>query len=70
MTSAAFPSHTKLPQDNPPEIVEAAKEVIKKLRLKRFVLVENCSLQNHYQMIEAHALRRDTLVKPEGPDLA
>eukprot|EP00090_Calanus_glacialis_P040227 TRINITY_DN7011_c0_g1_i1.p1 TRINITY_DN7011_c0_g1~~TRINITY_DN7011_c0_g1_i1.p1 ORF type:complete len:605 (+),score=238.41 TRINITY_DN7011_c0_g1_i1:38-1852(+) len=55
----------KLPQENPPEAVEAAKEVIKKLRLKQFVPVENCSLQNHYQMIEAHALRRDTLIKPE-----
>jgi len=61
-----------LPCDNPPEAVEAAKDVIKKLRLKQFVPPENCSLQNHYQMIEAHALRRDTLVKPEDqtlPDL-
>jgi len=61
-----------MPRDNPPEAVDAAKEVIKKLRLKQFVPVENCSLQNHYQMIEAHALRRDTLVKPEDqtlPDL-
>jgi len=58
-----------LPQDNPPEAVEAAKEVIKKLRLKQFVPTENCSLQNHYQMIEAHALRRDTLIKPEDQTL-
>jgi len=58
-----------LPQDNPPEAVEAAKEVIKKLRLKQFVPTENCSLQNHYQMIEAHALRRDTLMKPEDQTL-
>ena len=58
-----------LPQDNPPEAVEAAKEVIKKLRLKQFVPTENCSLQNHYQMIEAHALRRDTLMKPDDQTL-
>jgi len=64
--------HVELPEENPPEAVEAAKEVIKKLRLKKFVPVENCALQTHYQMIEAHALRRDTLVKPEDqtlPDL-
>eukprot|EP00092_Neocalanus_flemingeri_P030946 GFUD01033608.1.p1 GENE.GFUD01033608.1~~GFUD01033608.1.p1 ORF type:complete len:608 (+),score=207.55 GFUD01033608.1:49-1872(+) len=59
----------RLSQDNPPEAVEAAKEVISKLRLKRFVPVENCSLQTHYQMIEAHALRRDSLVKPEDQTL-
>jgi len=58
-----------LSQENPPEAVESAKEVIKKLRLKQFVPTENCSLQNHYQMIEAHALRRDTLVKPEDQTL-
>jgi len=56
---------TPVSQNNPPEAVEAAKEVIKKLRLKQFVPVENCSIQTHYQMIEAHALRRDTLVRPE-----
>jgi len=58
-----------LTTDNPPEAVEAAKEVIKKLRLKQFVPVENGSLQNHYRMIEAHALRRDTLVKVEDQTL-
>jgi len=58
-----------LSQDNPPEAVEAAKEVINKLKLKHFVPVENCSLQTHYQMIEAHALRRDTLVRPEDETL-
>jgi len=60
---------TPIPENNPPEAVEAAKEVINKLRLKQFVPVENCSLQTHYKMIEAHALRRDTLVRPEDETL-
>jgi len=54
---------------NPPESVEAAKEVIAKLRLKKFVPVENCSIQTHYKMIEAHALQKPTMEKLEDETL-
>jgi len=57
---------------NAPESVDAAKEVISKLRLKKFVPVENCGIQTHYKMIEAHALQKPTMEKLEDetlPDL-
>jgi len=63
---------TPISEDNPPESVEAAKEVISKLKLKKFVPVENCALQTHYKMIEAHALQKPTMEKLEDetlPDL-
>ena len=52
--------------------VQAAKEVISKLKLKQFQAVESVSLQSHYRMIEAHALKKTTLTSPEDetvPDL-
>lgn len=52
--------------------VQAAKEVISKLKLRRFQAVESVSLQSHYRMIEAHALKKTTLTTPEDetvPDL-
>ena len=52
--------------------VQAAKEVISKLKLRRFQAVESVSLQSHYRMIEAHALKKTTLTPPEDetvPDL-
>jgi len=63
---------TPLSVDNPRESVEAAKEIISKLRLKKFVPVENCALQTHFKMIEAHALQKPTMEKLEDetlPDL-
>ena len=45
--------------------VQAAKEVISKLKLRRFQAVESVSLQSHYRMIEAHALKKTTLTTPE-----
>lgn len=54
------------------EAVHAAKEVINKLKLRKFQPVENVSLQSHYRMIEAHALKKTTLTPPEDetlPDL-
>ena len=54
------------------EAVEAAKEVINKLKLRKFQPVENVALQSHYRMIEAHALKKTTLTPPEDetvPDL-
>ena len=44
--------------EHDPEAVETAKEVISKLKLKKFSPVENCSVQTHMCLIEAHALRR------------
>jgi len=58
-----------LTSTNPPESVEAAKEVIAKLKLKKFVPVENCSLQTHLKMIEAHALQKPTMEKLEDETL-
>jgi len=52
--------------------VQAAKEVISKLKLRRFQAVESVGLQSHYRMIEAHALKKTTLTSPEDetvPDL-
>ena len=52
--------------------VQAAKEVISKLKLRRFQAVESVGLQSHYRMIEAHALKKTTLTPPEDetvPDL-
>ena len=40
------------------EAVETAKEIISKLKLKYFTPVENCAIQTHLSLIEAHALRR------------
>ena len=54
------------------DAVQAAKEVITKLKLRRFQAVESVSLQSHYRMIEAHALKKTTLTSPEDetvPDL-
>lgn len=62
------PENLFLPESDP-EAVEAAKNVMSKLRLKKFVPVENPDLQNHYKLIEAHGLHRDTLVKPEDETL-
>ena len=45
-------------QESDPAAVQAAKAVIAKLRLKKFVPVENPDLQTHYRVIEAHGLRR------------
>merc|ERR1711874_120589 len=56
-------------QESDPTAVQAAKAVIAKLRLKQFVPVENPDLQTLYRLIEAHGLRRDTLVKPEDETL-
>ena len=47
------------------ESLLAAKDVISKLRLKHMPLVENCQIQTAHSLIEAHALHRETLVKPE-----
>ena len=43
--------------------MDAAKAVIGKLLLKKFLPVENAAIQSTYRMIEAHALKRDTLTK-------
>ena len=54
------------------EAVDTAKEIITKLRLKRLEPVENCAIQTHVSMIEAHALSRETIHKPGDetlPDL-
>jgi len=62
----------RLNKDNPRESVDAAKAVISKLLLKKFLPVENAAIQSTYRMIEAHALKRDTLTKVEDetlPDL-
>ena len=55
-----------------PEAVETAKQIISKLKLKHFTPVENCAIQTQYNLIEAHALRREEVYKPEDdtlPDL-
>jgi len=55
-----------------PAAVTAAKEIIAKLKLKKFQPVESVTLQSHYRMIEAHALKKTTLTPPEDdtvPDL-
>jgi len=62
------PENLFLPESDP-DAVEAAKNVMAKLRLKKFIPVENPDLQNHYQLIEAHGLHRDSLVKPEDETL-
>jgi len=65
----------RLKKDNPPEAVDAAKAVISKLKLKKFIPVENATLQTCYRMVEHHALmdlRPGTMEKPEDetlPDL-
>ena len=43
--------------------MDAAKAVISKLLLKKFMPVENAFVQSTYRMIEAHALKRDTLTQ-------
>ena len=58
--------------DHDPEAVETAKQIISKLKLKHLSPVENCSVQTHYNLIEAHALHREAVHKPEDetlPDL-
>jgi len=47
------------------EAVEAAKEVINKLKLRQLQPVESVGLQSIYKMIEAHALKKVTLTQPE-----
>jgi len=61
-----------LTKENPREAVDAAKAVISKLKLKKFMPVENAAVQICYSMIEAHALHKESMVKPEDetlPDL-
>ena len=55
----------KMNEECSEEAVNSAKDIIMKLKLKRFVPVENCAIQTCYSMIEAHALNRDTVTKPE-----
>lgn len=63
---------SRLNQDNPREGVDAAKAVIGRLKLTRFIPVENGAVQSTYRMVEAHALERETVEKVEDetlPDL-
>ena len=45
------------------EAVDAAKDVISKLKLKKFVPVENGAVQSCFRMVEAHALLHTTMEK-------
>ena len=58
-----------LPEEVSAEAVDAAEEVIKKLKLKRFIPVDNCSIQSVNKLVEAHALHRDNFDKPEDETL-
>jgi ATP-dependent DNA helicase 2 subunit 1 len=51
-------ARTGMEVEPPREAVAAAKEVIAKLKLRKFHPVENVALQSHYRMIEAHALKK------------
>lgn len=56
-------------EDVSTEAVDAAEEVIKKLKLKRFMPVDNCSIESVNKLVEAHALHRDNYDKPEDETL-
>ena len=43
--------------------------MISKLKLKKFIPVENAGIQSVYNMVETHALHKDTLVKVEDETL-
>jgi len=59
----------RMETDNPREAVDAAKDVISRLKLKRFAPVENPCLTSLYSMIEAQALEKETFKKVEDETL-
>jgi len=59
----------RMKKDNPREAVDAAKDVITRLKLKRFAPVENAGLVSLYKHIEAHGLGKETVEKVEDKTL-
>jgi len=47
--------------NNPSDAVEAARDVVRKLKLKKYIPVEDGSLQAVYRTIEAHALNKQSM---------